>query len=138
MQNIFFFIFVHLDPSYFQTSRLFYFLFISNDLNCQKNTTWIFANHLWTLITRATYKEFFGCSRTSLCRVWWFVFEFLTLFTLGGHNFLNSIMFFMISSVQDVPIEGIQVLFKHQKNRALPLDLAYPKCFNVWSSASLP
>jgi hypothetical protein len=38
---------------------------------------------------RTTYKELFGCLKTSLYSVqWFFFFEFLTPFTLGGHNFL--------------------------------------------------
>jgi hypothetical protein len=35
----FLFFFFSLDPSYFQTSQLSYFLFISNDLKCYKNIT---------------------------------------------------------------------------------------------------
>jgi hypothetical protein len=65
-------------------------------------------------------------SRIGLCSIWWFVFEFFTLSTLGGHNFLNSILFIMIFSAQDVPIEGIQVLFGHQKQQNLPLGFGLP------------
>jgi hypothetical protein len=66
-------------------------------------------------------------------------FEFLTLSTWGGCNFLISTSFLMIFSVLDVAIGGVQVLFGHKKNNgALPLDLACPKHLNVWSLADLP
>jgi hypothetical protein len=58
-------------------------------------------------------------------------FEFLTLFTLGGHNFFNSIPFLMIFNVTNAPIGGVQVFFGHQKNGAIPLDLACLKRLNV-------
>jgi hypothetical protein len=38
-------------------------------------------------------------------------FEFLTPFTLGGHNFLISHPFLTILDVLDAPREGLQVLF---------------------------
>ncbi len=41
--------------------------------------------------------------------------EFMTPFTLGGHNFLNCNMFFMIVNVLDAIRGGIQVFFGHQK-----------------------
>ncbi len=86
-----------------------------------------------------TYKEFFGCLRTSLCSVQWFVFlSFLTPFILGDCNFLISNPFLMIVNVLNVPRRGLQVLFGHQKQQNPPLDLAYPKCLSVWSLASLP
>jgi hypothetical protein len=49
-----------------------------------------------------------------------FLGEFLTPFTLGGHNFLISNLFSMILSVLDTPRVGLQVFFSHQSNRALP------------------
>jgi len=48
-------------------------------------------------------------------------FEFLTPFTLGGHNFLISNPFSTIVSVFDAPRGGIQVLCGHQKQWSLPL-----------------
>jgi len=41
--------------------------------------------------------------------------EFLTPFTLGGHNFLISNLFSTILSVLDAPRGGLQVCFAHQK-----------------------
>jgi hypothetical protein len=41
--------------------------------------------------------------------------EFLTPFTLGGHNFFNSNPFFMIFNVLDAPKGRLQVFFGHQK-----------------------
>ncbi len=55
-----------------------------------------------------------------------FCFEFLILFPLGGHNFLNSIPFFMIFNVPDAPIKGVQVLFEHQKQQSSPLESGLP------------
>ncbi len=57
-------------------------------------------------------------------------FEFLTPSTLRGHNFLNSIMFFMIFSASNVPIGEVQVLLT-KNNGALPLDLARLECLSV-------
>jgi hypothetical protein len=37
----------------------------------------------------------------------------------------------MIFYAPNAPIEGVQILVKHQKNWSLPLDLAYFKCLNV-------
>jgi hypothetical protein len=48
-------------------------------------------------------------------------FEFLTPSTLGAYNFLNPNPFFMIFSVLDAPIGGVQVLFEHQKQQSPPL-----------------
>jgi hypothetical protein len=41
---------------------------------------------------------------------WFVVFEFLTLFTLGGDNFLISNLFSTIGSVSDVPRRGFQLM----------------------------
>jgi hypothetical protein len=71
---------------------------------------------------RTTYKDFFGCSGTSLCSIWWsFFFEFLTPFTLGGCNFLFSNPFSTIVLVWDAPRGGIQVLLGHHKQQSPPL-----------------
>jgi hypothetical protein len=56
----------------------------------------------------------------------------------GGCNFIIYYIFFRIFSVSDAPKGGIQVLFRHQKNWSLPLDLAYPECLSVRSLAFLP
>ncbi len=47
-----------------------------------------------------------------------FFSDFLTPFTLGGHNFLSFNLFFMIFSVLIVPRRGLQVLFVHQKQQS--------------------
>jgi hypothetical protein len=76
---------------------------------------------------KTTYKDFFGCLKTSLCGVGRFrFFEFFIPFTLGGYNFFNSIPFSTIFSVLDVPIGGVQVLFGHQKQWNPPLELSPP------------
>jgi hypothetical protein len=54
------------------------------------------------------------------------VFLVLDPFTLGCCNFFNSISFLTIFSAQDVPIGGIQVLFKHQKQWNPPLGSSLP------------
>ncbi len=64
--------------------------------------------------------------------------EFLTPFILVGCNFLISYLFFQIVSVSDAPRGGVQVLFRHQKYRALPLDPACPERLSVRSPAGLP
>jgi hypothetical protein len=66
------------------------------------------------------------------------LFEFLTLFTLVGHNFLISNPFSTIVSVSNAPGGGVQVLFGHKNNGALPLDLAFPEQLNVQSPIDLP
>jgi hypothetical protein len=54
-----------------------------------------------------------------------FFSEFLTPFTLGGHNLFISNLFFMIISVLDAPKEGLQVLLGHQKQQSLPLSTIF-------------
>ncbi len=63
--------------------------------------------------------------------------KFLTPFTSGGCNFLNSILCLAIFSVLNAPIGGVQVFLNIRNNRALPLDLACPKCLSVWSMVGL-
>jgi hypothetical protein len=76
---------------------------------------------------RATYEEFFGCLKTSLCSLqWFFLFEFWTPFSLGGYNFLISNPFLTIASVSDASREGVQVLFWHQKHTSPPLGSGLP------------
>jgi hypothetical protein len=58
-------------------------------------------------------------------------FEFLTPYTWKGRNFFNSIIFLMIFSALNAPIGKVQVLFRHQNNGAVPLDLAYLEHLSV-------
>jgi hypothetical protein len=53
-------------------------------------------------------------------------FEFLTPFTLGGHNFLVSNPFLTIVSVPDAPIGGVQVFFGHHKQLSYALGSSLP------------
>jgi hypothetical protein len=50
-----------------------------------------------------------------------YFFEFLTPYTLGGHNFLNFIPFLIIFNALKAPIKGVQVLLRHQKQWNAPL-----------------
>jgi hypothetical protein len=52
--------------------------------------------------------------------------EFLTPFTLKGHNFINSTPFLTIYHALDVPKGGVQVLFKHKKQWNHPLGYGMP------------
>jgi hypothetical protein len=54
------------------------------------------------------------------------LFEFLTPFTLGGHNFLISNLFLTIVNVSDPSRGGVQVLFKDQKQWSSPLASSCP------------
>jgi hypothetical protein len=58
-------------------------------------------------------------------------FEFLTPFTLRGHNFLNSIPFLTIFCLLNVTIWRVQVCLNTKNNGALPLDLACFECISV-------
>jgi hypothetical protein len=78
------FVFPSLDPSYFQTSYFFNFLFILNNLKCYRNATWSFTNCIWTLMELA-FVAFNGLLNF-----------LLTPSILGGHNFFNFIPLFMI------------------------------------------
>jgi len=61
LQNIFYFIFLHFNPSYFQTSWLSHFLFILNDLNGYTSITWSSPNYFGSLIrTKQHTKNFLG------------------------------------------------------------------------------
>jgi len=72
---------------------------------------------------KTTYKEFCGCLGIEFYNIWWFVFGVLDPFILKSHNFFTSIPFFMIFGALDVPIGGVQVLFRRQKQWSPPLDL---------------
>ncbi len=73
-----------------------------------------------------TYKEFCWCLGTSLYSIWWFVFVcFWPPLLFQGYNFFNFNSFLTIFNALNALIGGVQVLFKHQNNGALPLDLAY-------------
>ncbi len=65
-------------------------------------------------------------------------FEFLTPSILGGHNFLNSILFLTFFSVPYVPIGRVQIFLDTKNNKTLPLDLVFPKHLNVQSQVGLP
>jgi hypothetical protein len=67
-----------------------------------------------------------------------YFFEFLTPFILEGHNFLISNLFSTIVNVSNVLRGGVQVLFEHHNNRALPLDPACLERLTVRSQAGLP
>jgi hypothetical protein len=82
-------------------------------------------------INITTYKDFFRCLGISLCSIQWFFFEFLTPSTLGAHNFLNSILFFMIFNALEAPIEGVKFCLNTKNNGAIFLDLACLKRLNV-------
>jgi hypothetical protein len=58
-----------------------------------------------------------------------FFFKLLISSIVGGHNFLNSIPFFMIFSVPNAPIKRVQVLFGHQKQWSPPLESNLPWAF---------
>jgi hypothetical protein len=64
-----FFLPLLLDPSYFETSDLSYFLFILNDLKCYMSATKVLQINLNSISNRATHKKFFGCLGVSLCIV---------------------------------------------------------------------
>jgi hypothetical protein len=71
---------------------------------------------------KATYKELFGVWELAFVAFnGLFFFEFLTPYTLKGHNFLNSIPFFMIFSALNAPTRKVQVLFRHEKKWTPPL-----------------
>jgi hypothetical protein len=62
-------------------------------------------------------------------------FEFLTPYTLEGHNFLVFNPIFMIVSVLE---KGFKFCLDTRNNGALPLDPACPESLNVRSPAGLP
>ncbi len=66
-----------------------------------------------------------------------FFFEFLTFFTLRGHNFLNSIMFLMIFIAPYAQIRGIRVLLGCQKQWSPPLGFGLPWTFKCYSCNSI-
>ncbi len=88
---------------------------------------------------RATYKECFGCLRTDLCTVWWFVFMSSWPPLLWGAITLSFLIHFLQLLVcQMRQEEGVQVLFGHQKRRSPPLGSGLPwalKCsVTSWST----
>jgi hypothetical protein len=119
-KTCFFFFFFSLNPSYFQTSELSYFLFIFDNLKTNiQGIYWVF----WEL----TLIVFSG-----------WLFEFLTLFTLWGCNFFISYLFLTIVSVSDVPRGGFKFCLDIRNNWALPLDPACPECLSFPLPAGLP
>ncbi len=109
-------------------------MFILNDLKCYRSATFSSTNHFGTLIaTEQHTRIFFGWLNFYFEVFDGFVFErFLTLSTLGGHNFLNSNPFLMIFSALLVPIGEVQVLFGHQKQWSFPLGSYLPSALK-WS-----
>ncbi len=55
-----------------------------------------------------------------------FFFEFLTLFSLRGHNFLISNPLLTIVSVSDASRGGVQIWFGHQKQWRPPFGSGLP------------
>jgi hypothetical protein len=47
--------------------------------------------------------------------------------TLGGCNVFNYNPFLTIFSAPNAPIEGVQVLFGHQKQQSPPLGISLPE-----------
>ncbi len=92
----FFFPFFFLGP--FLLSNLITFLFFihfKQSKMLQECHLKFYKSSLNSNSNRTTYKEFCWCLGTTLCTFGGFVFEFLTPSTLRGHNFFNSISFFM-------------------------------------------
>jgi len=93
----------------------FFFLFILNDLKCYRNTTLSSTNHFCILITTKYHKRnFLGVWEPAFVTFGGFFLEFLTPFTLRGHNFLNYILFLRIFNALDTLIGGFQILFRQK------------------------
>jgi hypothetical protein len=67
-----------------------------------------------------------------------FFFEFLTSFIFKDHDFLISNLFRQLLVCQMCQEEGFKFCLDTKKNRALPLDPAYPESLYVRSLASPP
>jgi len=67
-----------------------------------------------------------------------FVFEFLTSFTFEDHHFLVLNLVLQLLVCQMCQEEGFKFCLDTKKNRALPLDPAYPESLCVQSLAGLP
>ncbi len=110
------FFFLLFGPLLLSNLIIFLFLIHLNDLKCYKSATWSSTNHLSTLIAAKQYtKNFWGVWESAFIVFRGSFFEFLTPFTLGGHNFLISNPVLMIANVLDVPRGEVEVLFGHQK-----------------------
>jgi hypothetical protein len=131
---MFFLFFIFFEP--LLLSNLTTFLFTLNDLNCYKSSTWSFTNHFETLIiTKQHTKNFLSVWEPAFVTFnGLFFFEFLTplLWEVITFSFLT------IFSALDVPKRGVQVLFGHHKQWALPLDPTSLECLNVRSPTDLP
>ncbi len=91
-----------------------------------------FTNHLWTLISITQHTRiFWGVWELVFIAFNGLFFEILTPSTLGGHNFLNSILFFMTLNVLEAPIEGFKFCLNTRNNGPVPLDMACPKRLSV-------
>ncbi len=135
----------------------FFFSFLFGPLLVSNLITFLFLIHLkqfkvlqechltffklfWTSNKiRTTYKLFFECSGIGLCMVQWIDFlKFLTLSTLGDHNFLNSISFLDdFQCAKCANGRGSSFVWIQKNNGALPLE-ACTKHLNVQSSTDLP
>jgi hypothetical protein len=58
------------------------------------------------------------------------LFEFLTPFILGGHNFFNFNIFLTIFNVLVAPIGGVKFFLDTRNNGAFSLDLVHPECLS--------
>jgi hypothetical protein len=90
--------------------------------------------------SRATYKEFFGCSKTGLCSVRW-NFVFLSSWPpllWGAVTFSFLIFFTRVLVYQMCQEEGFKFCLNTRNNRTHPLDPACPNHLSVWSPAGLP
>jgi hypothetical protein len=61
----------------------------------------------------------------------------LTPSTLKGHNFLDSIPFFIIFNALDMLIEGVQVFFTRPKKWSPPLGFGLPSAFKCYNCNSI-
>jgi hypothetical protein len=99
----------------------FYFLFILYDFKWYRSATWSFTNHLETLITIEQHTRNF----VSVWEPTFVAFDGLFFWIFDNLYFegleFNFIPFLTIFSALNMPIRGVQVLFKHQKQWSPPL-----------------
>ncbi len=136
----FFSFFFSLNPSCFQTSELSYFFIHFKQFKMlQEHRLKLHKSSLNSNTNRTAYKEFFGCSITSLCSVWWFVFlSCWPPLLWGAITFSFLIHFRQMLVCQMRQEEGLKFCLDTKNNGALPLDPACPKCLSAWSPAGLP
>jgi hypothetical protein len=139
LQNTFFFVFFLFEPLLF--SNLITFLFLIYFKRCKL----LWEHHLkfykssWNFNSKIQHtRHFLGVWELAFVVFDGFFFDFLTPSTLGGCNFLNSIMFLTIFSAPHVPISRFKFFLDTRNNGAFPLDPAYPKLLSVLSLTNLP